>query len=182
MDESEIQKKCTIQYQPTYEINKNVIRDFSKILVAINYIDDIPHWKTKTCTFKQVKSLVQFLELLMRKSLCFPVMINGKKINRENRIGRWIFTHLKIAYPNPIYKIFPPHFGVNHIKFMELIMTSLNATGMCKLDWELLLHFSDNLPDDENKKMFKEIEHIAMNSLYESFLAEKYYELKIRAK
>ena len=61
-------------------------------------------------------------------------------------------------------------------------MTSLNATGMCKLDWELLLHFSDNLPDGENKKMFKEIEHIAMNSLYEAFLAEKYSELKIRAK
>ena len=48
--------------------------------------------------------------------------------------------------------------------------------------YALICQSEQHLPDDENKKMFKELEHIAMNSLYEAFLAEKYSELKIRAK
>lgn len=168
-----------IDYEPMFQIDKNVIRDFTKILIAINYAKEMPEWSSNKIEFPKLKMTIQLIELFMRSSLCFPVIINGHHINKKFTIGTWIFKTLKIPYPSPIYQIFPPHFGKNHIKFMELIMYNLNSF-VCKKDFERLLNFSDNLPDGEEKKMFKDLEHMTMNSLYESYIVEKYTAAKIR--
>lgn len=168
-----------IDYEPMYQIDKNVIRDFTKILIAINYAKEMPEWSSNKIDFLSLKKVIQFIEILLRSSLCFPVIIDGRHINKKFIIGSWIFRTLKIAYPNPIYQIFPPAFGKNHIKFMEVIMQTLNSF-VCKKDFERLLNFSESLPEGDEKKMFKDVEHLAMNSLYESYIVEKYTAAKIR--
>lgn len=168
-----------IDYQPIFKFDKDIIRDFTKILISINYAKDIPEWCSNKIDFLSLKRLIQVIEIFMRNSLCFPVIIDGHHINKKFKIGSWIFRTLKIAYPNPIYQIFPPAFGKNHIKFMELIMQTLNSF-VCKKDFERLLNFSENLPEGEEKKLFKDLEHMTMNSLYESYIVEKYTAAKIR--
>lgn len=168
-----------IDYEPIFKFDKDVIRDFTKILISINYVKEMPEWSSNKISFISLKKAIQFIEIIMRSSLCFPVIIDGRHINKKFTIGNWIFKTLKIAYPHPIYQIFPPHFGKNHIKFMELIMQTLNSF-VCKKDFERLLNFSDNLPEGEEKKMFKDLEHMAMNSLYESYIVEKYTAAKIK--
>lgn len=168
-----------IDYEPVFKFDKEVIRDFTKILISINYAKEMPEWSSNKIDFLFLKKVIQVIEIFMRSSLCFPVIINGHHINKKFIIGSWIFKTLKIAYPNPIYQIFPPHFGKNHIKFMESIMQILNSF-VCKKDFERLLNFSDNLPEGEEKKMFKDLEHTTMNSLYESYIVEKYTAARIR--
>jgi len=181
IDEEKL-KRLTSEYDPVYELNKQTIMEFSKILTSIYYITDIPKgkWKSKV-PFETVKAVAHGVLLLNRNSLTFPVIISGFKINKKFRIGSWIFNNLGIQYPNPIYQIFPPAFGKNHIRFIERMMAALNATGMCKKDWEFLLNFAENdviLPED--KKLFSELINHTYNSLYECYIAERYREVHIK--
>lgn len=181
IDEDQL-KKFTSVYNVTYEFNKEVIKDFAKLLVAINYITDIPpeRWHSKV-SFSTVKSITQATEFLNRSSLPIPILIAGHSINKKFKIGSWIFQNLGIPYPHPIYQIFPPKFGKNHIVFMERMMAMLNASGMCKKDWELLLNFIDtDVMIEVDKKDFKDLIDIAYNALYECYLAERYDEIQIR--
>ncbi len=174
--------ECTKEIVPVYKVDKDILRDFSKIFVAINYIQSVPDkiWKSKY-PFQSVKATVQWFARLWKNSLPIPIFIGNRNITPSHLIGDFIFTHTSIPYPSPIYQIFPPKFGKNHIKFIEFFMTVMNNT-ICKSDFEFLLGFSDGLKNEESKKMFKEVEHRLMNTLYETYIAEAYREIKIYGK
>jgi hypothetical protein len=164
-----------IEYVHTrYAHSEKITRDFVTILFAFSFLKSMP-LKAKL-GWKSIQETVRFCLKIFKNSLTWNWKSeNGKMYNPVNKIGLFLWKH-GVPYPNPLYQLFPPPFGKNHILFMESMFEILNNMDMPKSDWELLLNWVELVgKDDEQKKKYNDAIDRASAALWKAFNAEKYH-------
>lgn len=168
-----------IDYFPTrYEHSEKITRDFVTILFAFCFVKKMD-LKAKF-GWESISATVRFYMKLFRNSLTWSwIEVKNNRqtcVNPISKIGNWLWKK-GVKYPSPIYQIFPPPFGKNHVQFMESCFTLLNGMEMPKKDWETLLNWVDTCcTTEEQKQKYNKAIDNATSTLWKAFCAEKYHE------
>ena len=169
-----------IDYYPTrYEHSEKITHDFVTILFAFCFVKNLD-LKAKL-GYENISGLMRFYMKLFKRSLTWnwiEVTPNGKtkSVNPISKVGNWLWKK-GVKYPNPIYQIFPPPFGKNHVQFMESCFSLLNGMEMPKADWETLLNWVNIVcKSEDTKQKYNKAIDSASSTLWKAFCAEKYLE------